>query len=72
MKDNMNAEARIEKLEELTAFQERTIEELSAQVNEQWKIIDRLQTKLDTLTERFLAVEENLLEAPAVTKPPHY
>ncbi|MCO6187290.1 SlyX family protein [Rhizobium sp. L1K21] len=63
---------RIEQLEMQVAFQERTIEELSGQIAEHWKLIDRLTAKLDALTTRFLAVEEGLQEAPPITKPPHY
>ena len=59
-------------LEIRAAEQERTIEELSGQIAEQWKVIEKLQKKIDTLTERFLALEE--LSAPAIeaTKPPHW
>lgn len=63
---------RIALLEEHAAHQSRTIEELSGEIARQWKIIDALQIKLDRLTERFLALEESSLEAPAITRPPHY
>ena len=36
------------------------------------KTIDLMQKKLERLTERFTAIEEASLEAPAITKPPHY
>jgi SlyX protein len=65
-------EDRITILEERAANQERTIEELSGQIAEQWKIIERLQTRLDALTERFLAVEESAISPPEATKPPHW
>lgn len=52
--------------------QEKTIEELSAQIAEQWKTIERLQKKLDTLAERFLALEEQSAPDTPVTKPPHW
>ena len=63
---------RIARLEEHAAHQANTIEELSGQLAEQWRVIEQLRTKLDRLTERFLALEEGTLEAPAVTRPPHY
>lgn len=63
---------RITRLEELAAHQAKTIEELSGQLAEQWRIVDQLRAKLDALTERFLAVEERSVEAPPVTRPPHY
>lgn len=67
-----NSEARIIALEEMVAYQAKTIEELSDQLAEQWKVTEQIRAKLDRLTERFLNLEEQSLEAPAVTKPPHY
>lgn len=66
------ADDRVTALEMRSAEQERTIEELSGQIAEQWKTIDRLQKRLDTLTERFLAVEERTAPDVPVTKPPHW
>ncbi|MCZ3380463.1 MULTISPECIES: SlyX family protein [unclassified Rhizobium] len=65
-------ESRITKLEETVAHQAKTIEELSDQIAEQWKVVEQTRQKLDRLTERFLTLEEQSLEAPAITKPPHY
>ena len=66
------SEERIVQLEILAAEQEKTIAELSGQIAEQWKTIDRLQKKLDVLTERFLALEEQAAPEVPVTKPPHW
>lgn len=63
---------RLTTLEIRAAEQERTIEELSGQLAEQWKVIDRLQKKLDALAERFLALEEQAAPDVPVTKPPHW
>ena len=63
---------RLTTLEIRAAEQERTIEELSAQLAEQWKTIDRLQKKLDALTSRFLALEEQAAPPIEARKPPHY
>ena len=63
---------RIVSLEETVAHQLRTIEELSNQLAEQWKMVEKVRTKLDRLTERFLSLEEQSQEAPAITRPPHY
>jgi SlyX protein len=63
---------RLTTLEIRAAEQERTIEDLSGQLAEQWKTIDRMQKKLDALTERFLALEERAAPDVPVTKPPHY
>jgi len=63
---------RLEKLEILAAEQEKTIEELSDQIARQWDLIERMQKKLDLLTERFLALEERTAPEIPVTKPPHW
>lgn len=68
----MSDEQRLVKLEELAAYQTKVIEELSDQLAEQWKVMEQTRAKLDRLTERFLSLEESSLEAPAVTRPPHY
>lgn len=63
---------RLTTLEIRTAEQERTIEELSGQIAAQWQTIDKLQKKLDALTERFLTLEEASRPDIPVTKPPHW
>lgn len=65
-------EDRILRLEETVAHQAWVIEELSDQITEQWKVVEQTRAKLDRLTERFLSLEEQALEAPAITRPPHY
>lgn len=63
---------RLTTLEMGAAEQERTIEELSGQIAEQWKTIERMQKKLDALTGRFLALEETAQPDIPVTRPPHW
>ncbi|MBR0557550.1 SlyX family protein [Ciceribacter sp. L1K23] len=63
---------RLMRLEETVAYQAKIIEELSDQLAEQWKVVEQTRSKLDRLTERFLTLEENSLDAPAITRPPHY
>jgi len=63
---------RLTTLEMRSAEQERTIAELSEQIAEQWKTIDRLQKKLGALTERFLTLEEQAAPEVPVTRPPHW
>jgi SlyX protein len=63
---------RLTTLEIRAAEQERTIEELSGQVTEQWKAIDRLQKTLDALADRFLALEEQAAPPIEARKPPHW
>jgi SlyX protein len=65
-------QSRITKLEETIAHQAKTIEELSDQLAEQWRVVEQTRMKLDRLTERFLTIEGESLEAPANTRPPHY
>ncbi|WP_077962823.1 SlyX family protein [Ensifer adhaerens] len=67
-----NTDERITRLEETVAHQAKTIEELSDQLAEQWKVVEQTRAKLDRLTERFLSLEEQSLDAPAITRPPHY
>jgi SlyX protein len=63
---------RLTTLEIRAAEQEKTIEELSGQIAEQWKVIERMQRKLDALADRFLALEEQAAPDVPVTKPPHW
>jgi SlyX protein len=62
----------ITSLEIRAAEQEKTIEELSGQIAEQWKVIDRLQKKLDALVNRFMTLEEQVQSDVPITKPPHW
>ena len=69
----MNSPAdRLTTLEIRAAEQEKIIEELSGEIAGQWKVIERLQKKLDTLADRFLALEEQTAPGHEVTKPPHW
>jgi SlyX protein len=70
----MTAESndRLTRLEILATEQEHTIEDLSGQLTEQWKVIETLRRKLDSLTDRFLVLEEQTAEDIPVSKPPHY
>ena len=63
---------RLTTLEIRAAEQEKTIEELSGQIAEQWTVIERMQRKLDALTDRFLALEEQAAADVPITKPPHW
>jgi len=66
------ANDRLTTLEMRTAEQEKTIEELSGQIAEQWKTIEGLRRKLDALADRFLVLEEQTAPDVPITKPPHW
>jgi SlyX protein len=68
----VRTDERLTTLEMRTAEQERTIEELSGQIAEQWNVVDRLQKKLDSLVERFLSLEDETRPDTPVNKPPHW
>ena len=65
-------EDRLTALEELTAHQAKTIDELSDQIGEQWKTIDQMRRALERLGERLIGLEDRTVEAAPVTRPPHY
>ena len=62
----------IARLEEHIAHQAHTIEELSDQVEKQWKLIDLLKAQQEKLIDRLMTLEEQSGETPPVTRPPHY
>ncbi len=67
-----DADDRLVALEMRTAEQDKTVEELSAQIAEQWTVIERLRKQVEALTERLLEFEhQNASEVP-VAKPPHW
>jgi SlyX protein len=63
---------RLTTLEIRVAEHERTIDELSQQIVEQWKVVERIEHKLSTLTERFLTLEAQSAPDIPITKPPHW
>jgi SlyX protein len=68
----MSPEDRIIALEEMVAHQARTIDELSDQLAEQWKTVDRMRRTLELLSERLIGLEDRTSEPAPITKPPHY
>ena len=71
--DSMTMPAdRLTTLEIRAAEHEKTIEELSGQIAEQWKTIDRLQKTIEALAGRFVALEEQATPGHEATKPPHW
>lgn len=68
----MTDEQRLTELEIRIAEQEKTIEELSSVLAGQWSAIDQLTQKLNALTRRFLALDEQAAPETPVTRPPHW
>lgn len=68
----MSTEQRLTELEIRIMEQEKTIEDLSSVIGDQWKTIDLLSKKLTALTDRFLLLEEQTAPDVPVTKPPHW
>ena len=64
---------RLEALETRNAYQEATIQDLSARIYEQQLAIDRLEARLESLADkvRGLATGENS-PLPENERPPHY
>ena len=64
---------RLEKLEERSAFQEQTIEELSAALTDQWKLLEEFKREVSRLTDELKAVEDNIAQGDhREPPPPHY
>jgi len=67
-----NLENRLNELEMQIAEQDRTLQDMSEMVSQQWDEIDRLKRKLTTASERIVSLEENLPQNDSIEKPPHY
>ncbi len=65
-------EDRITELEMRVAELERANEELSAQLADQWKVVESQRAKMDELIRRFLTVEQAVQPEIPVDKPPHW
>ncbi len=63
---------RLAALEEAMAHHERTVDELSGQIAEQWKTIDGLKRIIERMGERIETLESGSGEAVPVSRPPHY
>ena len=66
------SDERITALEVLAAEQERTIQDLSAEIAKAWKTIEGLERKVEAMALRLTGVEEATAPDVPVTKPPHW
>lgn len=67
-----NSDAKLVKLEELAAHQGQMIDDLSQQLAKQWKLIERLKTRIDEMTDRFEELDDHSRAAQPNQKPPHW
>ncbi|HEY0919790.1 SlyX family protein [Devosia sp.] len=72
MSESDDLKRRIERLEEVAAFQERTIEELSATLTDQWKQMQALKRELANLGAQLAEVEAAGATPQREPPPPHY
>lgn len=67
-----NVESRVTELEIRVAELERLNEDLSAQLADQWRVVEAQRAKMDELVRRFLTVEAAVQPDIPVDKPPHW
>lgn len=73
MDNNYTLSARITELETKVAFQEMTIDELNQSLIEQQFIIDKLQTQIRHIAEKFKGMQVSQVASRSEeTPPPHY
>ncbi len=74
MTGSENARRRLDEMEGHLAHQETTIQNLSDNAAKQWATIDRLEQAVESLKERFRALEESSRSSSTGddTPPPHY
>ncbi|MEZ5894463.1 MAG: SlyX family protein [Parvularculaceae bacterium] len=65
--------ARIEKLEERSAYQEQAIEDLSKALTDQWKFLEAFKRDVARLSDELKAVEDHAARGgEREPPPPHY
>lgn len=63
---------RLEALETRLAFQDQTIDELNATITAQWRVIDTLVRRLDTLEQQLRSGAHIADPGTEPPPPPHY
>ena len=66
------SEERLRALEELTAHQAKTIEELSTELALLGEAMRKVQRKIEAISERFHALEETVTPPAEARRPPHW
>ena len=64
--------ARVEALELAVAHQQRTIDDLSDALTEQWRAAETLRRQVDRLSERLAEIEPQAGQQVPIDRPPHY
>lgn len=74
MTDPENTRRRLDEMEGHLAYQETTIQNLGDNAAKQWATIDRMEQTVESLKERFRALEESSRSSSAGddAPPPHY
>ena len=73
MTDTSNTSGRLDELEMRVVHQDQTIEDLNAAITAQWKLIERLESRVGRLAERVADSERSTGDAAPVDRPPpHY
>ncbi len=72
MKTHEILENRITELEARSAHQEKTIQDLSDGISQQWKIIDNLRRSINFLKNKVISLEELTGSGEVDKPPPHY
>jgi SlyX protein len=71
--DVENLAARMDGLEIRVAYQDQVIEDLNAAITDQWKQIDALMRRIESLTDRLREAENRATASSAPEPPPpHY
>jgi len=67
-----DTESRLERLESLSAEQERVIGDLSDMVAEQWHTIDKLEKTCENLRDLLERLQDRMDDPEQEPPPPHY
>lgn len=70
---NEDLTARVQTLEELLAYRDSELHDLSEMVSQQWKRLEALEREIERTKDRIITLEDEVGEGPeANVKPPHW